>query len=96
MTPDFWRGRRVLLTGHTGFKGAWASVLLAGFGAEVTAFSLPPQTSPNLWQLIDGRIAVAGTIADLRDRAAVTDICRSAAPEIVLHMAAQAQVRSEA
>jgi CDP-glucose 4,6-dehydratase len=93
MTPSFWRGRRVLLTGHTGFKGAWASLVLADLGAKVTAFSLAPQTDPNLWHWIEGRIPVAGEIADLRDAAAVAAICRSARPEIVLHLAAQAQVR---
>jgi CDP-glucose 4,6-dehydratase len=93
MTPSFWRGRRILLTGHTGFKGAWASLMLADLGAEVTAFSLAPQTDPNLWQLIEGRIPVASEIADLRDAAAVAAICHSVQPELVLHMAAQAQVR---
>jgi CDP-glucose 4,6-dehydratase len=93
MTPNFWGGRRVLLTGHTGFKGAWASLMLADFGAEVTALSLRPQTDPNLWQLIEGRIPSAGQIADLRDTSAVAAICNSARPEIVLHMAAQSLVR---
>jgi CDP-glucose 4,6-dehydratase len=93
MTPSFWRGRRVLLTGHTGFKGAWASLLLADLGAEVTAFSLPPATEPNLWQSIEGRIPVVGRIADLHDASAVAEICRWVRPEIVIHMAAQSQVR---
>jgi CDP-glucose 4,6-dehydratase len=93
MTPSFWRGRRVLLTGHTGFKGAWASLMLADLGAKVTAFSLAPQTDPNLWQLIEGRIPIASEIADLRDAASVAAICHSVQPELVLHMAAQAQVR---
>jgi CDP-glucose 4,6-dehydratase len=93
MTPTFWRGRRVLLTGHTGFKGAWASLLLADLGAEVSAFSLAPHTDPNLWRSIAGRIPIASEIADLRDASAVAWICRSVQPEIVLHMAAQAQVR---
>jgi CDP-glucose 4,6-dehydratase len=93
MTPSLWRGRRILLTGHTGFKGAWASLMLADLGAEVTAFSLALQTEPNLWQLIEGRIAIAGKIADLRDASAVAAICRSVQPEIVLHMAGQARVR---
>jgi CDP-glucose 4,6-dehydratase len=93
MNPQFWQGRRVLLTGHTGFKGAWASAMLAGLGAEVTAFSLTPQTDPNLWQMIEGRVAIDGRIADLRDGASVAAICGSLEPDIVLHMAAQAQVR---
>ncbi|MBR1244215.1 CDP-glucose 4,6-dehydratase [Bradyrhizobium sp. AUGA SZCCT0274] len=92
MTPDFWSGRRVLLTGHTGFKGTWASVILAGLGAKVTAFSLAPQTNPSLWQMIEGRVDVVNRVADLRDPASVIAICDAAEPEIVLHMAAQAQV----
>src|SRR4051794_15077773 len=93
MTPNFWRGRRVLLTGHTGFKGAWASALLAGLGAEVAAFSLAPQTTHNLWEMIAGRVVIASRIADLCDPSSVAAICSSVQPEIVLHMAAQAQVR---
>jgi len=93
MTPDFWRGRRVLLTGHTGFKGAWTSVMLADLGAKVTAFSLEPQTDPNLWQTVGQSVALESRRADLRDMSAVAEICKAAEPEIVLHMAAQAQVR---
>ncbi|WP_375783114.1 CDP-glucose 4,6-dehydratase [Bradyrhizobium sp. Pha-3] len=93
LTPSFWHGRRVLLTGHTGFKGAWASVILADLGAKVTAFSLEPQTEPNLWQTIGQRVAIDSRRADLRDMPAVTEICKIVEPEIVLHMAAQAQVR---
>jgi CDP-glucose 4,6-dehydratase len=93
MNPDFWRGRRVLLTGQTGFKGAWASVMLADFGANVTTFALEPQTDPNLWQIVGRNLAIESIHADLRDSSAVTRICGAAEPEIVLHMAAQAQVR---
>jgi CDP-glucose 4,6-dehydratase len=93
VTPSFWNGRRVLLTGHTGFKGAWASLMLADYGANVTAFSLPPQSQPNLWQLIQNRVPIACETVDLRDAAAVATICHAVQPEIVLHMAAQAQVR---
>ncbi len=93
MNPDFWRGRRVLLTGQTGFKGAWASVMLAGFGAEVTSFALAPETDPNLWQIVGKGVDANSRYADLRDSATVEEICKTARPEIVLHMAAQAQVR---
>lgn len=93
MTPGFWRGRRVLLTGHTGFKGAWACAMLSHLGAEVTAFSLAPQTDPNLWQMIEGRVGTLGKMADLRDPSSIAAICGSIEPEIVLHLAAQAQVR---
>jgi CDP-glucose 4,6-dehydratase len=91
---SFWKDRRVLLTGHTGFKGGWAAVVLADRGAKVTGVSLAPATNPNLWPLIRNRLQIADEIADLRDAAAVSEICRSAQPEIVLHMAAQAQVRA--
>lgn len=93
MTPDFWRGRRVLLTGHTGFKGAWTAAILTNRGASVTGLSLEPEGDPNLWQSFDGRLPVAEAIGDLRDRVAVADLCRTVRPQIVIHMAAQAQVR---
>jgi CDP-glucose 4,6-dehydratase len=94
MTPSFWKNRRVLLTGHTGFKGAWVAALLAGWGAKVTGAALAPETDPNLWSLIKDRVAIDEFTADLRDLGQVALVCRSAKPEIVLHMAAQAQVRS--
>lgn len=93
MNPDFWRGRRVLLTGQTGFKGAWACVMLTDLGAKVTTFALPPSTDPNLWQFVGKDIGVESLHADLRDSAAVESICTAVQAEIVLHMAAQAQVR---
>jgi CDP-glucose 4,6-dehydratase len=93
MNRSFWNGRRVLLTGHTGFKGAWAAVLLADMGAEVTAFSLPPETDPSLWHQIEGSLPVKSQVVDLRDSAAVAAICETTRPQLVLHMAAQAQVR---
>ena len=58
-TAEFWRGRRVLLTGHTGFKGAWMSVWLGGLGAEVTGYALPPVGEPNLWSIIAASAAGA-------------------------------------
>jgi CDP-glucose 4,6-dehydratase len=87
-------GRRVLLTGHTGFKGAWMAALLAELGAEVTAIALPPDGEPNLWKAFDGRVRVTERICDIRDAARLAELCRAARPEIVLHMAAQAQVRA--
>jgi CDP-glucose 4,6-dehydratase len=91
--PEFWSGRRVLLTGHTGFKGAWTAALLAELGAEVTAIALPPDGEPNLWKAFDGRVRVRETICDIRDAPRIAELCRAAQPEIILHMAAQAQVR---
>ena len=92
--PAFWRGRRVLLTGHTGFKGAWLSIWLARLGARVTGLALPPVTQPSLFDLTGVAGLVAHTVGDIRDRAAMEDAMRAAEPEIVLHLAAQALVRT--
>ena len=89
----FWNGRRVLLTGHTGFKGSWAALWLAELGADVTGFALSPATSPALFDLAEVGAGLTSVIGDLRDSAAVDDAVRRANPEIVLHMAAQPIVR---
>lgn len=93
-TPDssFWHDKRVLLTGHTGFKGAWTALWLARLGAEVHGFALPPATTPALWDELGAELA-SETLADLADRDAVRDAVARARPEIVLHMAAEALVR---
>ncbi|MEO6897783.1 MAG: NAD-dependent epimerase/dehydratase family protein, partial [Caldimonas sp.] len=91
--PSFWRGRRVLLTGHTGFKGAWLALWLRRLGAEVTGLALEA-SSPSLYRLADVDAVVAGRIVDLRDAGAVAATVRAARPEIVLHLAAQALVRA--
>jgi CDP-glucose 4,6-dehydratase len=93
MTPSFWAGRRVLLTGHTGFKGAWLSLWLAELGAEVTGLALPPDQTPSLFEEAHVGERITSTIGDIRDRAVVEDAFRRARPEIVLHLAAQALVR---
>ena len=85
-----WRGRRVLLTGHTGFKGAWLALWLAELGAEVHGFALDPPTEPSLFG--DAAIAdclASDTRADLRDAAAISACVKSVRPEIILHLAAQ-------
>jgi CDP-glucose 4,6-dehydratase len=91
--PAFWQGARVLLTGHTGFKGAWALLWLRRMGADVTGFSLAPEAEPALFTLMQGEGLCRSIIADLRDRAAVDDAVKAAQPDIVLHMAAQPIVR---
>jgi CDP-glucose 4,6-dehydratase len=88
----FWKGRRVLVTGHTGFKGAWAVAWLHAMGAEVTGYALAPETEPNLWALM-GLAGVRSVTADLNDRAALDRTIAEARPEVVLHLAAQALVR---
>lgn len=89
----FWSGRRVFLTGHTGFKGAWASLWLTRMGAEVTGFSLTPETEPNLYALASVEKSLRSHIGDLRDAAALRAAIDAANPEIVIHMAAQPLVR---
>lgn len=91
--PSFWRGRRVLLTGHTGFKGAWLSVWLQSLGAEVTGFSDGIPTEPSLFRLAGVEAGLTHVLGDVRDRRAVAEAVRSAAPEVVIHMAAQPMVR---
>lgn len=92
-TPSFWRGKRVLLTGHTGFKGAWLALWLQRMGADVTGMSLAPVTSPNLFSLARVGETVSGQVCDLRDARAVSEVVKARRPEIVLHLAAQALVR---
>lgn len=91
--PAFWKGKRVLLTGHTGFKGSWLALWLAEMGAEVTGLSLVPETQPSLFTLVNGKPAAA-EICDLRDRHAVAARVMLSRPEIVLHLGAQALVRA--
>jgi CDP-glucose 4,6-dehydratase len=92
VTKGFWAGRRVFLTGHTGFKGAWMAAWLTRMGAEVTGYALAPETDPNLWSLL--RLSpVRSVIGDLNDRAALDRALAEARPEVVLHLAAQALVR---
>ena len=92
--PGFWRGRRVLVTGHTGFKGSWAALWLQIMGARLYGFGLSPPSSPSLYDLISLDGVIHSRIGDLRDRAAVAAAVAEAQPEIVLHLAAQSLVRS--
>ena len=89
----FYRGKRVLLTGHTGFKGAWLALWLHALGARVTGYALAPPTDPNLYDLCGINKLVTSVIADIRDPAALARALQSAAPEIIIHMAAQPLVR---
>jgi CDP-glucose 4,6-dehydratase len=91
---DFWRGKRVLLTGHTGFKGSWLAIWLARLGAKTTSLSLPPATEPNLFT--EARVASLcdSRFGDIRDAAAVARLVGETRPEVVLHLAAQPLVRA--
>ena len=91
---NFWAGRRVLLTGHTGFKGAWTALLLASRGAEVYGFALPAADPNGIFEVARLREDVRHQEGDIRDSAAVRAVVAEAQPHIVLHMAAQALVRS--
>ncbi len=91
--PGFWRDRRVLLTGHSGFKGAWAAMWLARLGARVTGLSLEPDTEPSLWPMIGADLLETEIVGDINDPAIVADAVARARPSVVLHMAAQSLVR---
>jgi CDP-glucose 4,6-dehydratase len=91
--PDFWAGRRVLLTGHTGFKGAWLSLWLQALGAEVTGLALGPPTRPSLYELAKVGAEMKERSVDVRDAEGVHEAVREERPEVVLHLAAQPLVR---
>ncbi|MBU3738546.1 MAG: CDP-glucose 4,6-dehydratase [Rhodoferax sp.] len=93
-SADFWRGKTVLLTGHTGFKGAWLAFWLREWGARVTGLALPPVTRPSLHTLLGPDLVHDYHEVDIRDAAAVTAVVRAVRPDIVLHLAAQALVRA--
>lgn len=91
--PNFWRGRRIFLTGHTGFKGAWLALLLRSFGAEIYGFSLAPDSEHGLFVVACVANDVNHRIGDIRDIAALRTGLEEADPDVVIHMAAQAIVR---
>lgn len=90
---SFWSGKRVLVTGHTGFKGAWLTHWLLRLGAEVQGVALEPETSPALFHQIGLAGRMASTICDLRDPSGLDVVVRQARPDVVIHLAAQALVR---
>ncbi len=94
MDSDFWKNRRVFLTGHTGFKGGWLSIWLESLGAKVHGFSLEPPTEPSLFKEANVESVLAShTIGDIRDLEAISAAMAVAEPQIVFHMAAQPLVR---
>lgn len=92
MGLERWRGRKVLVTGHTGFKGAWLCLWLERLGAQVTALALPPATRPNLYTLLAPWDALASRIVDLRDAQRTRVLIEGANAEILFHLAAQSLV----
>jgi CDP-glucose 4,6-dehydratase len=90
----FWRGRRVFLTGHTGFKGAWLALALKRLNARTTGYALAPPSDPSLFDLAHVARDIHDVRGDVTDLASLSDAMRAAAPEIVIHMAAQSLVRA--
>lgn len=94
MNAEFWRGKTVFLTGHTGFKGGWLALWLHRLGARVHGYALAPNTTPNLFTVANvADVLTNHTIADVRDAQALYDAMSGARPDIVLHLAAQPLVR---
>lgn len=91
---EFWKGKRVLLTGHTGFKGAWLVLWLRQFGADVHGISLAPNTNPNLFSLAEIDCHCHSHIHDLREPSVLDQLVKSIKPEVVFHLAAQPLVRA--
>lgn len=95
MKPNrlFWKGKRVLLTGHSGFKGSWLSLILNEMGAEVVGLSLDPVTEPNLYSIIKVSQFVDENMGDICDRDHVSNVIKKSRADILIHMAAQPLVR---
>lgn len=93
VNPAFWQGKRVLLTGHTGFKGSWLSLWLQSMGAQVTGYALAPPTNPSLFKIAEVAQGMTSVIGDIRDLAKLQAVFAEHRPEIVIHMAAQPLVR---
>lgn len=93
VNPAFWKGKRVLLTGHTGFKGSWLSLWLQSMGSQVAGYALAPPTNPNLFEVGDVGKGMTSNIGDIRDLEHLRRVFAGHRPEIVIHMAAQPLVR---
>ncbi len=93
MNPEFWQGKRVLLTGHTGFKGSWLSLWLQSMGAQVVGYALAPPTNPSLFEVAEVANGMTSIIGDIRDLPHLKTTFAEHQPEIVIHMAAQPLVR---
>ena len=93
MNPAFWQGKRILLTGHTGFKGSWLSLWLQSMGAQVTGYALVPPTNPSLFEIAEVSQCMTSVIGDIYNLAKLQAVFAEHQPEIVIHMAAQPLVR---
>ncbi len=94
MTPDFWRGRRVLVTGHSGFKGGWLTLWLQKLGASVSGIALAPQTTPSLFDLAQIADGTNSRFCDIRNASELAEAVCAVRPQIVFHLAAQPLVRA--
>ena len=90
---EFYKGKKVLITGHTGFKGSWLCRILMNAGADATGYSLEPPTQPNLFSICEVEDKIRSVIGDIRDRKHLMQVFDEVQPEIVLHLAAQPIVR---
>ena len=93
VNKEFWQGKKVLVTGHTGFKGSWLCMLLNHLGADLSGYALDPPTDPSLYNLCNLNSFVKSTIADIRDLDRLLNKIEQEKPEIIIHMAAQPLVR---
>ncbi|WP_406868008.1 CDP-glucose 4,6-dehydratase [Paraburkholderia fungorum] len=93
INAQWWCGKRVLVTGHTGFKGTWLSLWLQSLGAQLTGFALSPSTGPSMFELTCAANGMRSVIGDIRDAGAIARLIADVEPEVVFHMAAQPLVR---
>ncbi len=93
MLESFYRGKRILVTGHTGFKGSWLCKLLCMLNADVYGYSLEPPTEPSIYELIGLNKRISSTIGDVRDYGKLLSYIEKIKPELIFHMAAQPIVR---
>ncbi|MBT8270845.1 MAG: GDP-mannose 4,6-dehydratase, partial [Bacteroidia bacterium] len=91
--PKFWSGKKVFLTGHTGFKGSWLSLWLLSMGAEVKGYALEPITNPSLFELTGLNSDMLSEIGDIRDYKKIESSITQFQPDVLIHMAAQPLVR---
>jgi CDP-glucose 4,6-dehydratase len=93
VSVNFWRGKRILMTGHTGFKGSWLSMWLQSMDAQVVGYALAPPTTPSLFEVAEVGKGMTSIIGDIRDLEKMRSVFAEHQPEIVIHMAAQPLVR---
>src|SRR5258708_15184799 len=93
LNRTFWKGRKVLIPGHTGFKGSWLCLWLESIGAKVTGYALAPPTRPSLFEQADIATSTPSVLADVRDLPRLIEVLSDTRPDVIFHMAAQSVVR---